>query len=184
MNNLRFTITDAKIGIKTTKGQYDITSSKGDQSITTTKPKMTISGEPKKAIIDSYESWAERGFKNNIDILSENAQLAKQAAINGLARVVADGNRMADIRKNMPPAIPEIAEKNTRPEIREFGFGMIPLSKPNVTIVGGQSIDWQLGSTNIDYTPSKPEINYDRGKVEVYMTQYQNLQIEYIDTRG
>lgn len=184
MNNLRITTTDAKIGIQSTRGYYTMSSPKGEQTITTTKPKMTISGEPKKVIIDSYECWAERGFKNNIDLLSESASLGRQATLNSIARIVADGNRMADIRKRTPNPIPEIAAKNSRPPMHEFNYTVIPKSKPKITVVGGQSIDWQLGTTNIDYSPRKPEINYTRGKVEVYMKQHHDINIEYIDTRG
>lgn len=184
MNNLRITTTDARIGIKSTSGYYTMNSSKGNQTITTTKPKMTISGEPKKAIIDSYECWAERGLKNNIDLLREGAQLGKQAALSSIARKVADGNRMANITKHAPRAIPDIVANNSKRPMHEFNFGLTPTSRPNITITGGQSIDWQLGTTNINYTPSKPEITYTRGKVETYLQQKNDINIEWIDTRG
>lgn len=184
MNNLRITTTDAKIGIDISDGHYQMSSPKGEQRITTTDPKMTLSGEPVKVIIDSYQSWAERGFKNNLDLFKHTAQLGKQAAINGVSKRVADGNRMADIKNGMPPAIPELAERNSKPRMREFGYGVIPKSRPTITVVGGQSISWQRGSTNIDYTPRKPQINYTKGNVKTYLKQKESINIEYIDTRG
>lgn len=184
MNNLRITTTNAELDMKSTQGTYSMTSQKGEQSITTTKPKMTISGEAKKVIIDSYQPRSETGLKNNIDLLSEAATLGRQAARNAVARIVADGNRMANITKHAPLAIAELAERNSKPQMHEFNFGLTPTSKPDIDVVGGQSIDWEMGTTDINYTPVKPEINYTRGNVDIYMKQYQAIDIEYIDTRG
>lgn len=185
MSNLRITTQDAQIGLNIRDGNYQMSSPKGEQSIKTTKPVMKITGEPAKVIIDTYEQRAEKGMKNNLDLLKTNTQYSKQTVLGGIARIVADGNRMADIRKRMPPAIPELAKKNSTPRMREFNFGLLPKSRPKIQVTGGnQSIDWQEGRTDINYTPRKPQISYTRGKVDLYMRQKQNVQIDYIDTRG
>ena len=101
MNNLRITTTDAKIGIDISDGYYQMSSPKGEQRITTTDPKMSVTGSPVKVKIDSYQSWAERGFKNNLDLFKHTARLGKQAAINGVSRRARDGDRMADIKKGI-----------------------------------------------------------------------------------
>ena len=183
MNNLNITTVKGQIGISTTRGYHTMSSPKGEQTISTTKPKMTISGESPKVIIDSYECWAERGFKNNIDLLTESAQLGRQAVLKAINRIVADGNRMADIRRRTPPVIPELAAKNAMPPQYEFNYTAIPKSRPKIDVTGSLNINWQLGETHIDYTPRKPEIEYNRGKVEIYMERHPEIKIEYIDTR-
>ena len=184
MNNLRITTVNGQIGINTTHGSYTMSSPKGEQSIKQIKPKMTISGESPKVIIDSYQCWAERGLKNNIDLLTENAQLGRQAAIKAIDRIVGDGNRMAMITRRTPPAIPEIAVKNSAPIQHEFNYTMIPKSRPKIDVVGNLKIDWQLGGVDINYTPKKPQIEYNRGKVEIYMQRYPEINMQYIDDRG
>lgn len=184
MNNLRITTTNAQIGIQTTNGRYEMHQPKGEQSIVQTGAKMSIDKKAPTVIIDTYEQRAELGFKNNMDLLTEAKHLAKQATLNAISRIVSDGNRMANITKRMPAAIPELAEKNSRPPMHEFNFGLTPTSRPKIDVDGYLRINWELGGTDINYQPQKPQIEYTKGNIETYMKQYHEVNIEYIETRG
>ncbi|WP_041701352.1 DUF6470 family protein [Gottschalkia acidurici] len=183
MNNLSITTVKGQIGIDTARGSYSIRQPKGEQSITQKSAKMNIDKQAPKVIIDQYDCFAEVGLKNNIDFITEVAQLGKQAAIKAIGRIVEDGNRMAMIQKRMPPAIPELAEKNSRPTQYEFNFKLIPTSRPKIDVEGYLNINWELGGAEISYSPKKHEIDYNLGKVNIYMKQYPEIKYQYIDDK-
>lgn len=183
MNNLRITTTNAQLEIQTTNGRYEMHQPKGEQSIVQTRAKMNIDKKSPTVIIDTYEQRAEAGLKNNIDLLIDAKHLAKQSVLKAISRIVADGNRMANITKRMPPAIPELAEKNSKPPMHEFNFGLTPISRPKIDVEGYLHINWEMGGADINYQPQKPQIEYTKGNVDISMKQYQDINIEYIDTR-
>ena len=184
MNNLRITTRNAEFEMSQTSGTYSIEQPKGEQSIVQTKAKMHIDKQAPRVIIDTYEQRAELGMKNNMDLLIDAKQLARQSLMSAIGRIVSDGNRMANITKNMPLAIPELAERNSKPTMHEFNFALLPISRPNIDVEGHLNIDWEIGGANIDYKPQKPKIEYARGNLNISMKQYQEINIEYIDTRG
>jgi len=172
-----------QIGIDTTRGSMEMQQPRGEQSISQTKAKMNIQSELPRVIIDQYECFAEAGLKNMRDLTAEYAQLGKQAAFEGIARRVDDGNRLATIGNNMPNAIPEIAKKNAWKPEREFGLATIPKSRPKIDVTGSLNIEWQLGGTDISFTPRQPIINYQPGKVDIYLKQRSSIDIRYVDER-
>lgn len=171
-----------QIQINITKGQIGIRQPKGEQSIHTTMPKVKIESEKPKVIIDQYQCFAESGLKNYLDLTKEAARLGYQKVLEGITRIVEDGNRMAQIENGMPPAIPELAEKNAWEEL-DYNIDVIPKSRPKIDVKGSLKIDWELGKANIDYKINKPIINFQRGKVEVYLKQKPSIDIRYVDAR-
>ena len=180
---IQITTTKALIGINTTRGKQTISQPKGEQTIKTTAPKLKIRREAPRVIIDQYQCFAEAGLKNYIDLTKEYADLGHQYAMEGIARRVEDGNRMAMIQKNMPDAIPELAEKNAWDPQAEFNMGTIPRSRPKIDVEGSLDIDWEMGNVDIQYTPQKPIIDFNPGKVEVYLRQKPSIEMNYVDAR-
>lgn len=171
-----------QIQINTINGQMEIRQPKGEQSIHTTMPKVKIESETPRVIIDQYQCFAESGLKNYLDLTKEAARLGYQKVLEGITRIVEDGNRMAQIENGMPPAIPELAEKNAWEEL-DYNIDTIPKSRPKIDVEGSLNIDWELGRVNIDYKINKPIINFQRGKVEIYLKQKPSIEIKYVDER-
>lgn len=184
MNNLRITTTDAKLGIQTTNGNYNISQPKGQQNIKQTDAKINIDKENTRVIIDTYEQRADRGLKNNLDLLIDAKNLGKQSTLQAIGRIVADGNRMANITKNMPPAVPELAKKNSNQPMRQFNSVLSHVSKPKIDVAGHLNINWDLGGTEVSYQVQKPQISYTKGQVDIYMKQDKDITIENIDIKG
>lgn len=180
---LSITTIKGQIGIKTTNAYLDISQPKGEQSIRQVKPQMLTDRELPKVLIDQSQPFAEAGRKPWSQVAAEYAQLGRQQALEGIARIVDDGNRMAMIQKKMPDAIPEIAFKNSMPKQHEFNFAMIPTSRPKIDVTGHLDIQWQLGGVEYSYTPKKPIADYRPGKVDIYMKQYPKTEIRFIDNR-
>ncbi|EOC99390.1 hypothetical protein L21TH_2571 [Caldisalinibacter kiritimatiensis] len=157
---------------------------RGEQTIRTTKPKANIKSEKPKVIIDQYQCFAEAGLKNFLDLTKEAAQLGRQKALEAITRIVQDGNRMAMIQKNMPPAIPELAEKNAWDDNLDYNIGLIPKSRPKIEVKGDLKIDWVLGKVDINYKVNKPKINYNPAKVEIYIKQKGSIDVQYVDVKA
>lgn len=180
---LSITTIKGQIGIKTTNAYLDIRQPKGEQSIRQVKPQMIVDRELPKVLIDQSQPFSEAGRKSWAEFAAEYAQLGRQQALEGIARIVDDGNRMAQIQRKMPDAIPEIAFKNAMPKQHEFNFALMPTSRPKIEVTGHLNIDWQLGGVEHSYTPRKPVAEYSPGKAEIYMKQYPDIEIKYVDTR-
>ena len=180
---LQINTTRGQIGIRTQNASQSIRNFHGEQKIETTMPKVKIKSEKPRVIIDQYQCFAEAGLKNNADLTKDMVEYAKMKHKQMIDTIVADGNRMANIKNGTPPAIPEIAEKNARGPEKQFRFGPMPSSRPKIEVEGSLDISWEMGKVNISYTPRKPQITYNPGKVEVYLKQKPSIDIQYVDTR-
>ncbi|SKC55899.1 DUF6470 family protein [Maledivibacter halophilus] len=178
---LKITTTPALIGINTINAKLDISQPKADLNMHTEHAKVEINSENPKVIIDQYQCFAEAGLKNILDLTRETAQISKQAALKGIERRVSQGNQMADIHKDYNP-IAEMADYNAFELFnREFNFGLIPKSRPKIDIIEGNvDIKVHEGKANMDVKINRPQVDYTRGKVEIYLRQKNSIDIQYI----
>lgn len=182
---MRLSITTVKpiLEHNTTWGKMNIEQPKGEQSITQIPPRMEIDRELPKVIIDQYQCFAEAGLKNYRDLTLDNVQFAKQKVAEAISRIISDGRRMASIENNMPEAIPELAKRNSQKPEKQFIFDLIPKSRPKIDVTGHLNINWQLGKADINYRPVKPNIDYQRGSVDIYLKQRPSIEINFIDEK-
>ena len=169
-----------QIGINTYNGNFDIRQPQGQLSIKQIKAEMRVDQELPQVIIDQYQCFAEAGLKNTIDLTKANAQWAYQKWIEGIGRRCQEGEMLAAIERGNP--IPDIAENNAYP-IYDYNIDLMPKSRPSIDFTGYIDINWQLGGAEVNYQPQKPMIEYQRGKVDIYMEQWPNLEISYVDEK-
>lgn len=173
--------TPALIGIRTTPGKLNIRQKKADMELNIQHPKLEIRTQKPKIKIDQSAAWAERGLKNFLDLSRETAQLAKQAAAQGIERVVRQGNELAAIENETDP-IPIQAEENAFELFKvDYNLGTMPKSGPDIQLIRGK-VDTELhrGKVNLQVKVNKPEINYTRGKVDIYLRQKNSIDIRYV----
>lgn len=102
----------------------------------------------------------------------------KQVAIENLNRIVDEGNRMGDLRIKGNP-IPELALNEFvegAPDLQVYG----PASLDNTSfdyIPNDPDIQFIPGELNIQAQIQRPEINFHRGSVNIYMEQYPKVTI-------
>lgn len=173
----------AKIGINTVKGSFYMRQPKGELNIETTKTKMNVDRKLPMVIIDQHQCFAEAGLKSVFELTREYAQMGRQKVLEAIANMNQEGDRLSDIRENMPPAIPEIAKSKIGGEEKQFNIDTIPKSRPKIDVEGYLNISWEIGGTNINYISQKPIINIEKNKVEIYLRQRPKLDIRYIDER-
>lgn len=171
-----------KIGLNIKNAKMNMTTEEGKMNIRQKSAKLKIKQDHAQVIIDQYQCFAEAGLKNNTDLTTDMVNLSKQAVLRGIERIAQDGDRLAMIGNRMPNAIPELAKKNTTEE-KQFGFTMIPKSRPKIDFKGGLEINWELGGVEANYTPSKINYQYIPGKVETYMKKWPELDIKFIDDK-
>jgi hypothetical protein len=181
--SLQITTQKALIGINTIKVRTNIQQTQGEQTINTTRPKVNIKTENPQVIIDQSQCFKEIGLKNYLDLTKEAAKRGIQQALKYIGTIVEDGDRMAMIGNDIPPAIPELAEKNAWKE-GGFNIGLIPKSRPKIEVKGDLQIDWELGKVDVNYKASKLGIDYQRGKIDIYLKQKPSIDIQHMDVRA
>lgn len=167
----------AKIGFDADLGSYDIKQPGPTFEITTTPATVDIHSPQGELNIDQSKAWDALGVGSNLEWSNQIYTQSKNIALQGIARIVEDGNRMAAIHLHTNP-IADIAWERA---FADHGIYELPApSYDNVDIhytPRAPEINVILGNVRIDSHPNPPEINYTRGKMDIYMQQYNSIQI-------
>lgn len=179
MFSLRITRTDALIGINTIPANMSISQPKADFEIHQKHAKVNVRTEPIEIRIDQRQCFNEAGLKDNTAFMEDNIQEAKQDLLQGIGRVISEGNMMANIESNVD-AIVEISLNNSI-KVYDFNVDFVPKSRPKIEFLGG-NIDIQVdeGYVELKTKPNKPVIDVEVGKVQIYLRQNPELKIEYL----
>jgi len=171
----------AYIGIQTKNAQVSIEQPSAELDIKTTHAKVNIETTLPKVRIDNSRPRAESGLKGNRELTQDMVQRAFADMQAGKARAAEQGNRLADIHKSKN-VIAEVADDNAWGQFqKEFGMVTMPRSKPDIQVIEGQNnIQVQEGKVEIKATPRKPIIDYQRGKVDIYLRQRNALEIKVV----
>jgi len=176
--------TFAKIGIRTTPGRLEIKTRDARLEMRRIQPKLNISSEPARVEIDQYESFASMGLKGVLDFTAEAAYLGKRQVMDYISKKSSDGRRLAAIHRGGNP-IADIARRNAL-QVRRFGLDFIPKARPRITVREGElkiepetNENGMIKAVEAKYIPGDVEINYIRGKVEIYLRQKASISISY-----
>lgn len=167
----------AQLGIKADPGLLDIKQPQATFELTTERPKLEIHSEKGALYIDSSKAWDALGHGPALETMNKIYSIAHEVAMQGIAKIVEDGNRLAAIHEG-GNAIAEIA-KEKGAEFFEFEF-MGDASVNNVDVhfePGKLDIQVEEGKVMLNTHPNPPEINYTRGKLDIYMMQYAKVEI-------
>ncbi|WIF96132.1 DUF6470 family protein [Caminicella sporogenes] len=178
---IRITSLPALIGINTIPAKLEIIQPKADVNMHTELPKVQMHTEQVKVQIDQYQCFAEAGLKNYLDLTKDTAQFAIQALLQGIERIVRQGNELAAIENEADPIPVQSKENAFELFNKDYNIETIPKSRPKIDFKGG-TVDIKVheGKTDIDVKVNKPQINYIPGKVEIYLRQKNSINIEYI----
>lgn len=171
--------------IRQTPGQLYIDADPGSFSLRQPKAELTINTDPGEVEIHQYKPTLEidqskakaaydggNPFEMNQRIYSGVQQLFLQA----IAQRVENGNRAGDI-KNGGNTIASIYGEDWKPV--PFPEMRGPASMKNVDIhfeVRAPEFNARRAHAEIDVKVNKPEIEYTRGKLDMYMKQYPSVQ--------
>lgn len=182
MNLLRITTKPALLGMETTPGKYDIQQPKADMQLNTQKPRLEMNTEHVQVLIDQYQCFAESGLKNYIDLTKDNVAFAQQKFSEAVARIVRQGDEMVSSLHKGQDMIPIHAQENiVAKNDKEFNMVTMPKSRPKIDFKGGTvEINVVEGKVDLQAKVNKPKINYNRGKLDIYLRQKNSVNIEYL----
>jgi hypothetical protein len=172
--------TYGKIGIQTRSAKLSIHQQKADLTIRQPKAEMRINRKPGKLDIDQSQAFAEEHLKSVFAWTRENASRGRKAALEGVGRRAAEGDRLMKIENGGRP-IADLAEKNSSDPPLAFNIGWMPKSAFSVKFYYQPSklkIHWQLHDPVINATPNLPQYAYQSGSVIIFMKQRPSLDIQ------
>lgn len=167
----------ALIGIDADLGKQNLRQPRATFEITTTRPQQEIRQPRGELKIDQSKAWDALARTPILETMNRIYSQAKDVALQGIARIVENGDKLAAIHLNTNP-IADIAQQLTfeRPEMSFAG----PASFDNVDIsYTARKAEIQVtdGKVNLNTHPNFPEHNYERGKLDIYMRQFQSVEI-------
>jgi hypothetical protein len=182
LNDVRLSIrqTYAQIGITTHSASQDIRSPLGDQSIRQPQAKVDIQQPPGELTIDSTAAWMALGQGPHLEWMNVIYSQMDSVALQAIAKMVEDGNRMAQIT-NPQDAFADIASEatllsNPIQYVGEASTLNVKMDyKANVPII---HIEPQ--QPQIQYIPRKPEVQYNPGSVDIYLKQRNSIDIRVV----
>ncbi len=181
--SLRISRTDGKIGIETTPAKLEITKRDARLSLRRNHVEIRMKTEHPKVEIDQYEAFASAGLKNSLDLAKEAARKGYRQVMEFIAKYARDGDMLAAIENGGNP-LADIAERDAFPT-DEYGLGFIPQAGPDFKVHGNLKIDAAAAKPEAsngiwsEYEPGEVNINYTRGKVNIYLKQRPSINIEF-----
>lgn len=172
--------TYGQIGIDTYRSWMDIKQTPPKANIEQRPPELTIDSQLPKVHIDQTQCFAESGLKTSLQLAHDFYAEGMQVALEAIGRISEEGTRLVSIENGGNP-IADMAYEST---IKQYEVGMVqmPRSKPD--------IQWDMGYLNISFRPNpakiewethtKAEINASHHKVDIYMKQWPDINIQYI----
>lgn len=165
----------AKIDINTTPGMLQIRQHKADMQIRQHKGILEIEQSPVKVNIDSYPSRYDRGIKNNADFARDNFNRARAITLEAIAAIANEGDRLMRIEYKGNP-IAEIGLEKSTPKPVELTLGWV--RKPSFEMVPPRlRIHYVSRKPEISVKLHRPETAFTRGKVEISIRQYGDVEI-------
>ncbi|MEK0313764.1 DUF6470 family protein [Cohnella sp. 56] len=175
-----------QIQIQQTYAQLGIDADLGTQHIEQPRPtfemeqpraKLEIQSPNGRLEIDQSKAWDALGLGGHLNVMNNIYSMAPQIALQGLARIVDEGNRMADLTNPGNP-FAEFA-MDWRRTFDEFDFrGPAAYNNVSVNYVPGNlSIEASASPVQLRTAVNAPILSYDRGKLDIYMQQYGSVQI-------
>ncbi|MDQ8734022.1 DUF6470 family protein [Paenibacillus sp. LHD-38] len=141
------------------------------------RPKQHFRTTSGRLDINQDRVWDALALGNNLQTMSKIYSMASDIALQGLARIVEKGDQMAAIHLGGTP-IADMARdwKRTFPEYDfrgEAAYDNIDIQYTPSEL----SIETTPGRINLNVQVNRPVHEYERGKLEIYMSQYPKVEI-------
>ncbi|MFS0674204.1 DUF6470 family protein [Ornithinibacillus sp. 179-J 7C1 HS] len=172
----------ARISMTSNPARLEIRQPKADISIEQPHAMISMKTTPAKLTIDQTQAWEDMNLKSASRSIKEFAQEGMQSASEGTARRASQGTELMKIENKGNPIKTQAYQNGYKSE-RSLAIGFIP-SVFAVKINYQPSeleIDVKVNKPIIDSRINKPEINYIPGKVDIFMAQYEDLDIDFVN---
>ena len=174
---LHISQTYARIGIQTTPAKVEIRQPQAAIEMHQEPAKLEIEHSYPQVEIDSRKAWGALGFVSFPDFPDRIYDRLNQIFLNNLAKKAEEGDRLAAIHQQEDPFAEMATDLSIElPELDYFdtpSYDNVDINVKPATL----HLNWIKGGVDSRVQPNKPEINYMPGKVDVYLTQRNSLEI-------
>lgn len=169
--------TPARLGIDADIGKQSLEQKPADIDMKQIKPQLHIETTRGNLDINQDRAWDALALGGNLETMSKIYSMASDMALQGLAKIVERGNRMADIHLGGNP-IAEFALDWQR-TFPEFDFkGEASFDNVDITYTPAEvNIDVTPGRVELNVQVNRPTHHYERGKLDIYVSQYNKVEI-------
>lgn len=167
--------------LKINKARLEYQNGTADLEVTRNDGKMTIRSSPIRLQLDTFEARDSISPASVHSSIQRFAQSGKNTAYQVTASVAQEGHMLLKAKIG-DDAIGNIIQNKTDKYFQEkqFNIGFIPetqadmtWSEPNITI------DYQMDKMNFDWHIMKGDFEFIPGNIEMEITQYPDVVIEY-----
>lgn len=174
---IRYRLQHAKMHIDADLGKYEMKQPRPTFEMKRIDPKLDIRQPRGDLQVDSSKARDALAQGGNLEMMHRIYSAARNVAMDGIARIVEKGNKLAAIHLGGNP-IADNAEAglNGFPEMDYAG----PASYDNVDITytaRKAEIEVEPGRIEFNTKVNNPIVEYHRGKMEIYMKQYPNVEM-------
>lgn len=176
---LKITTTPMQYEMKVTDARLEYNNSKPNVTMRREKGGFSMRSRAAKLNLDTFEA------KNTITpttarMVAQNAQKGKEAAQNATAQFVQEGKILLDPKQGSN-AIETILTQRTQLPTGEFKLGFIPSAPVEKKYQPGDlKTDVQMDRLHFDLKVLSGNFEFVAGSIEMAITQYPDISIEYI----
>lgn len=167
----------ALIGIDADLGHFTMRQPRATFEMRTQQPRVEIEQPSGEMRIDQSEAWNALGRGGTLRMMNQIYSEARNVALQGIARIAQRGDRLAAIHTKAN-AIADIGSEEAF-RFHEFNFvGEARYDNVDVRYTPRRPIIQVVeGTVDLTTHPNQPEIQYNRGKLDIYMRQYARVEI-------
>lgn len=174
---IQLNIQNAKLSIDADIGKQRLEQPRPSVDMKQVRTEQQFRTTPGRLEINQDRVWDALALGNNLETMSKIYSMASDIALQGIARIVEKGDRMAAIHQKGNP-IAEMAKewKRTFPEFDfrgEASFDNIDFYYTPSEL----SIETIPGRVDLHVQVNKPIHEYTRGNLDIYMSQYPKVEV-------
>ncbi|MGN7415158.1 DUF6470 family protein [Paenibacillus sp. SAF-068] len=173
---LQIRTTPTLLSIDADPGQFTIRQPKAEVQLNTRPAKLTVESHPMRLSVDQSKAFSAYTGGNMIDMNARIYSGIQQIFLQNMAERVQQGNELAAIHK---PGNTIASIIGSDWQARPFPETRTPASSGNVeTRVYTQApdINFTPAVSEMNVIVNRPEIEYNRGKLDIYVKQYASIQ--------
>lgn len=169
---LDYTINNAQLNLQTTQPKLQIETTSAAVEIRQPQGELTI---------DNYPCRYSIGIKNIADFAKDNATLGRQTAMDAIARIAQEGDQLARIQ-NKSNAIADIAANSSVSGVLDITYAHIasPIIHYQANPVQFNPID---GKVDLILNRGTVQGDYQRGNVDIQVSQYPSIEVSTVDVK-
>ncbi|GAS84635.1 DUF6470 family protein [Paenibacillus amylolyticus] len=157
-------------------GQQSIRQPKAELQMSTTPAKFIVESHPIKLDVDQSKAFAAYTGGSMFEMNSRIYSGFQQQFLRNMAERVEQGNQLAAIHR---PGNTIANIVGTNWQAKPFPETRAPASYDNVDIrieTRAPDVRFESAVSNLNVIVNRPEIEYQRGKLDIYVKQYASIQ--------